>query len=255
MKIHSTCRTITWASVALMMVCLVPNLSFSAEAEEPDFKSFNENANIEVGVGTWISQGQTNWNHDASSVSSIVGNPTSSLDYKDVTSNIVEANVRLTHRKGFSIRGQFGYGSITDGTLIDDDFVSASGATFFNTSVNGQHRISRTESSIDDSYVLYMGADLGILFYKFAEGKGSANAFFGFQYWKEKYEARGVTQLECTAVGTFCSAPGTVSNIGQLAITNTVGWKSIRIGRRRIVPIFLTDSHLKAMRRLSPLHG
>ena len=198
--------------------------------EETVYRSMNGNANIDVGLATWISQGRSNWSHDASSLSSLLGNPTSALDYKDVWSNIVELNARLIHRLGFSLKGQIGYGAITDGTLIDDDFVSASGATFFGTSVGGPHRISRTESDISDSYVFYLNGDLGLLFYHFAGNKGLVNAVLGVQYWREKYVAHSVRQLECTSVGTFCSAPGTESAVGRKAITNTVQWTSLKVG-------------------------
>ncbi len=196
--------------------------------EEMVFRSMGGKANIDVGLGAWISQGRSNWNHDSGS--SLFGNPTSALDYKDVWSNIVELNARLVHNKGFSLKGQIGYGAITEGTLIDDDFVSASGATFYGTSVSGPHRISRTESDIGDSYVFYVNGDVGLLFYRFAGNKGLVNAVLGFQYWREKYVARGVRQLECTSVGTFCNAVGTESFLGTKAISNTVNWTSLKVG-------------------------
>ena len=196
--------------------------------EEVVYRSMGGNANIELSIATWISQGRSNWNHTAPS--SLLGDPTSSLDYKDVWSNIVELSARVVHKRGFSLTGQIGYGAITEGVLIDDDFVSASGATAFGASVNGPHRISRTESDIGDSYVFYVNGELGLLFYRFAENKGLVNAVLGFQYWREKYVAKGVKQLECTAVGTFCNAAGTESFLGTKAITNTVQWTSMKVG-------------------------
>ena len=196
--------------------------------EEIVYRSMKGNANIDVGLATWISQGRSNWSHNARS--SLLGNPTSALDYKDVWSNIVELQARVFHKQGFSFKGQIGYGAITEGNLIDDDFVSASGATFYGASVNGPHRISRTDSDIGESYVFYLNGDLGLLFYRFAGNKGLMNAVLGVQYWREKYVARGVRQLECTSVGTFCNVAGTESVIGRKAITNTVQWTSLRIG-------------------------
>jgi hypothetical protein len=54
--------------------------------------------------------------------------------------------------------------------------------------------------------------------------------FLGYQYWKEKVEATGVTQVECTSPGNFCNPAGTVSNRGEKASTNTVKWHSLRLG-------------------------
>jgi len=223
--------------VGLMFVCrslvlvdaVMANESLNRN-EKIVYRSMGGKANIDVGLASWLSQGRSNFSHDASTLSSLLGNPTSALDYKDMWSNIVELNAQLVHKKGFSLKGQIGYGAITDGTLIDDDFVSASGATFYGTSVNGPHRISRTESDVSDSYVFYLNGDVGLLFYRFAGNKGLLNAVLGFQYWREKYVARSVRQLECTSVGTFCRAAGTESFVGTKAITNTVQWTSLRVG-------------------------
>ena len=168
----------TASIVCMAVVCIVLSLADETLAqvsldqnEEIVYRSYKGTTNIDVGLGMWMSQGRSNWNHDASSLNSLFGNPTSALDYKDVWSNIVELNARLFYKKGFSLKGQIGYGAITEGTLIDDDFVSASGATFYGTSVNGPHRFSRTESDIGDSYVIYVNGDVGFLFYPFSGNK------------------------------------------------------------------------------------
>jgi opacity protein-like surface antigen len=123
-----------------------------------------------------------------------------------------------------------GYGAIGDGKLINDDYVSAAGATAFGTTVSGPHRISRTESDIDGSHLWYLNADLGYKFLTFSGGRGSLKGFVSFQHWEEKYEAKGIKQLECTAVGTFCNPVGPVPTGGRTVITNEVEWNSIRLG-------------------------
>ncbi|MCI0559583.1 MAG: hypothetical protein MN733_13900 [Nitrososphaera sp.] len=195
------------------------------------------NIEIELGLATWISQGRTKWSHNASTLpipgSELLGNPTSELDYKDVWSNIVELHGRVSLRNGVFVRGQFGYGGIDDGKLIDDDYVSASGATAFGTTVSGPHRFSRTESDIDGSHLWYLNADLGFRLLKFSGGRGSIHGFVGYQYWKEKYVAKGLKQLECTALTPSpiqCAPAGTVGFVGQTVITNEVEWSSIRLG-------------------------
>ena len=220
-----------WGSMVCGFTCLSIILSTTTvSGEEVLYRSMEGNANIHVGARTWISKGRTTWDHDASTMSSLFGNPTSELDYKDVSSKIVEINGYLVHQKGFSIRGDVGYGRITDGLLVDDDFLSASGASAFGASLSGEHRFSRTHSDIDGSYILYFNTDLGLLFLPFADGKGLVNAVLGFQYWREKYEAKSVRQIECTVVGVLCNAAGTESNIGQVVISNTVVWRSIKVG-------------------------
>ncbi len=191
------------------------------------------NVEIELGAKTWISQGNTKWSHNASTLDPRFGNPTSELDYKDVWSNVAEIDGKITLRNGMFVRGQLGYGAISDGKLIDDDYVSAAGATAFGTTVSGPHRFSRTESDIDGSHLWYLNTDLGFRLLSFSGGRGSVKGFLGFQYWKEKYVAKGVKQLECTALAPSpiqCAPAGTVGFVGQTVITNEVEWSSIRLG-------------------------
>ena len=44
---------------------------------------------FDIAIGTWISTGDTHWEHNASSVAGL-GNPTSKLTYKDVGTNVIE---------------------------------------------------------------------------------------------------------------------------------------------------------------------
>lgn len=185
---------------------------------------------LSLSLGTWISTGQTIWSHDASKIDSTLGNPTSELTYEDLDSNVfeVEAELRLPRRT--FLRTRFGFGVFNEGRLIDDDFVSAAGATFFGATQTGAHRISRTSSNIDGDYMWYLDFDLGYKFWVSKNKRTFIKSFLGYQHWQEKVVATGVEQLECTAVGSFCNAAGTVTNVGQKAITNNVRWDSVRIG-------------------------
>ncbi|MGH7206020.1 MAG: hypothetical protein ACREI2_07405 [Nitrospiraceae bacterium] len=168
------------------------------------------NVEIELGAKTWISQGRTKWSHNASSLDPSLGNPTSELNYKDISSNVVELHGQVSLRNGLFFRGQFGYGGIDDGKLIDDDFLT------------GQNLISRTQSDIDGSHLWYLNADVGLKVLSFSGGRGSLKAFAGYQYWQETYEAKGIIQL--------VPPVGTVPTGGRTVITNEVEWNSIRLG-------------------------
>lgn len=185
---------------------------------------------FEIGIGTWVSEGRTEWNHNASSVSASLGNPSSALTYKKVRSNVVELNGKLITQEAFFLRGNIGYGVIDDGTLIDDDFLSAAGAAANGTSVSGAHMFSRTESAINDNYLWFVTLDAGIPLFSLFSDKLTLGVFGGYQHWQERISAQGVNQLSCTSVGNLCSAPGSQSFSGQDAITNTVKWDSFRIG-------------------------
>lgn len=173
---------------------------------------------FDLGAETWVSWGNTKWSHDASSVNPLLGNPTSELEYKDLSSYVVELNGEVRFRNGMFGRAQFGYGAIDDGTLIDDDYAA------------GQILLSRTESDIDGDHLWYVNADFGLQVVNFPNKRGRLRVFGGFQHWREINVAQGVLQVECIAIGVLCSPPGNRNFVGQDVITNTVKWSSIRVG-------------------------
>lgn len=134
-------------------------------------------------------------------------------------------------------RGQIGYGGITGGNLIDDDYVSAAGAAASGTSVGGAHRFSRAASPADGSSLWYVNADLGYRLLAFQGRRGHLDAFVGYQLWCERVVAEGVRQLECTVVGVLCDPEGTTSFEGVPAVTNTSRWQSLRVGLDSSIPL------------------
>lgn len=180
---------------------------------------------FDLAIGTWISTGNTEWAHDASSTPGL-GNPTSKLTYKDVGTNVVE----LTGKGWFTSRwfGRLNGGgaAIGGGRLTDDDFGSN----------GGQRLFSSTNSDISGSSMWYLNADSGFRLVDYPNHRGWLDVFGGFQYWYTKYEATGVTQVVCDnsavppSLGLTCNPTGTVTNQGQTIITNTTSWYSIRAG-------------------------
>ena len=229
-------QSVTRASLCATGVCVWIALGLaisgdSAAADlDPMFRIRSLFSEIDVGLFGWVSQGRETSSHNASGLSPLLGNPTSRLDYKKISSNIVEGRARLVHRTGVLLRGQLGYGGIDSGTLIDDDYVSAAGATAFGASVNGAHRISRTESPLTGNGLWYLNADLGYRVLEFRERRGHVDAFAGYQVWRERFVASGFRQLECTASGSFCNQAGTSGFADVPAITNTTVWQSLRVG-------------------------
>ncbi|MBI3358007.1 MAG: hypothetical protein HY037_00200 [Nitrospirae bacterium] len=193
--------------------------------------SDKQNYEISVGIGSWLSTGGTIWSHDASFIDPLLGNPTSELNYKNISSNIVELHSELLLTQKQFIRINYGFGEITGGSLIDDDYFSKTGAEAF-TNLDFPHRFSRTSNDISGSELWYVNADLGYDAWSFLKEQGYSRAFFGYQYWTEKVETEGVTTIECTLVGDPdpCNPIGTVTNVGQTVITNTVKWISLRLG-------------------------
>jgi len=158
------------------------------------------------------------------------------LTYEDLDSNVFEVEAELKLPRRVFLRTQIGFGTINDGRLINDDFVSAAGATAFQATQSGAHRISRAFSDIDDDYMWYLNLDLGYKFWVSSNKRSFIRGFLGYQHWQEKAVAKGLEQIECTSFQTtpppnpFCFPPGTITNVGEKVITNEVRWDSLRIG-------------------------
>lgn len=190
---------------------------------------------VDVGISEWFSQGDTVWSHNASGLDANLGNPSSKLKYIDTGTNVTEITGRVQLKNKVFLRGAFGYGAIGGGRLTDDDFLSAQGAASQSATVSGEHRFSRTYSDISGDHLWYLNGDLGVTAHNFQNNKGSLGMFVGFQYWRERHAATGVTQAECTTASSpssefRCSPAGTVGFRNQTVITNTTTWVSGRFG-------------------------
>jgi len=185
---------------------------------------------MEFTLNSWMSEGQTKWRHDASALDAHFGVPSSELDYQGVNSQVTELGLTMQLPAGHALRFSLGSGAIEEGTLVDDDYLSASGATYYGATQSGAHRFSRTHSDIDGNGLSYFSAtfmphDLHIV-------KSSSEIRFGlgFQHWEEEYTANGIRQIECTVLsypGFNCAPAGTVAYTGVTVITNKVEWSGV----------------------------
>jgi hypothetical protein len=133
----------------------------------------------------------------------------------------VELSGQATLFKRWFARGNFGYGTIGNGTLTDDDFSSANGPLE-----------SRTTSNITGNNLWYMNGDLGAALIQLPNHRGTIGFFTGVQYWHQQHEASGVVQTVCNPVTPLCNPANTGQDLapGQTAITNTTNWISWRLG-------------------------
>ncbi len=187
---------------------------------------------FEITAGTWISSGDTHWAHNASSASTLVGNPTSKLTYKDVGTNVFDVAGTYWFTPRWFGRLNGGIAGIGGGRLTDDDYLAADGGS----------PSSRTTSNLNGDGMWYLNADLGGRVKNFANHRGWLDLFGGLQYWHIQYSAVGLGQATCTPagantdldpnkVGTQPLCPSSVSS-GTTVITNTTNWYSIRLGGR-----------------------
>lgn len=163
------------------------------------------------GISGWLAtQGRTQWNHDFSR-----------LTYKDDMTHIVELSGQATFSKRWFVRGNFGYGMMGGGTLVDEDFSSS----------NGPLELSTT-SKITGNNLWYLNGDVGMKAIRFPNSRGTIGFFTGVQYWRQQHEATGVVQTLCNPVLLLCDPANTGQEFapGRIAITNTSTWLSWRLG-------------------------
>lgn len=211
-----------------LLLCLLPVWS-PARAQEPEPA---KRLKVELGLGTWISVGDSRWSHNASSQSPL-GNPTSRLTYADHSTNIVEFTAKVSVGPRWFGRLNIGGAHIGGGRLTDDDFLAPDGG---NPSL-------RTHSDISGSGMWFLNADAGARMLNFPNGRGTLDGLVGFQYWRQTHEAYGVRQIACSTAGSTIDldptdpGPNPLCNLGSapinsdvLAISNTTTWYSLRTG-------------------------
>ena len=223
-------KTCAWLRYVMVLTTLATGMMawpLQAAAEEPVPPT---RVRVELGIGTWISVGESRWSHNASGISPL-GNPTSRLTYTDHSTNIVEFTGKISVGPRWFGRLNIGGASIGGGRLTDDDFLTP----------DGGNPSSRTHSDINGSGMWYLNADVGARIANFSNGRGILDGAVGFQYWRQTHEAYGARQVSCSAAGSTIDldplSPGinplcdpnsaSISNAVQV-ISNTMTWYSLR---------------------------
>src|SRR5574341_430140 len=159
---------------------------------------------VELALKSWLfTNGETKWSHNASGLDPQLGDPTSKLTYKDNNSHILELSGKFNVDKRLFVRIEGGFSVDFDrGTLTDDDY----------SAVGGQHLFSRTTSDITGHGTWYVNGDVGVRLMNYPGNRGYLDFFGGYQYWRTKYEASGITQVVCAPSGIpgiACNPAGT----------------------------------------------
>jgi hypothetical protein len=222
-------RILAGSGCLLTLALCLSSVWSPARAQEPEPA---KRLKVELGLGTWISVGDSRWSHNASSQSPL-GNPTSRLTYADHSTNIVEFTAKVSVGPRWFGRLNIGGARIGGGRLTDDDFLTPDGGS----------PSLRTHSDINGSGMYYLNADVGARVLHFPNGRGTLDGLVGFQYWRQKHKAYGVRQIACSTAGSTIDLdasdpalnplclPGNASiNSDVLAISNTTTWYSLRTG-------------------------
>ena len=160
----------------------------------------------ELGIRYWLSTGETTWNHTAGDPS--LGSPTSVLTYDRLEGHSAELYFQRYFRETWFLRGEAGIGTIRKGSFDDEDFAS------------GQVKFSDTTSPVEGGALRYFTLDVGKVILQRGPRRPEAHLFVGYQYWSERYDAYGSTDL--------FGDPGLGTNVP--VISNEFRWNSIRAG-------------------------
>ena len=163
----------------------------------------------EVGLRYWLSTGETRRSHNAQAIDPTLGNPTSVLTYENLDAHVVEVYGRLNLAGNWFLKGNLGLGNITTGSFHDEDFN------------RGQVKFSDTTSSVPSGWIGYGTIDIGRNEWTLRQGRTTLGAFIGYSQWTESVDGYGVTDH----LGFTGDTPR-----GVRAITNTVTWRSLRVG-------------------------
>lgn len=207
-------------AIAASIIFAIPGLAEESAPATP------KRIRVDVGIGTWISVGDTRWSHNASSVPPL-GNPTSKLIYADHSTNVVELTAKVSVGPRWFGRLNIGGANIGGGRLTDDDFLTPDGGS----------PSLRTHSDIHGGGMWYVNADVGSRLLNYPNGRGTLDGFVGFQYWRQEHKGFGVRQVICTNAGAtdfgdgrLCNPAATPISNSVLAISNISTWYSVRTG-------------------------
>ncbi len=132
---------------------------------------------FETGLRYWYSSGSTYFAFANGNPN--FGDPTSTLDWRDMRGHSGEVFARLDHKPtGLFVKGLIGHGLIRGGNMVDRDFVV------------DQFTFSDTNSDVKGNGLTYAIADVG---YAFSPMPGMQfGVFAGYHYWREKVSAHGL---------------------------------------------------------------
>src|SRR5574340_688584 len=160
----------------------------------------------ELGLRYWLSTGETTWSHTAGQPA--LGSPTSTLTYDNVVGHSGELFFTRYLLQTWFVRGNAGLGTVRRGSLDDEDFAAQ------------QVKFSETTSPVEGGNLRYATLDFGKVLLEGIGGRPQLHAFVGYQYWSERYNAYGLTDL--------FGGPGLGTNVP--VISNETRWNSLRTG-------------------------
>jgi len=184
-----------------------PSHLASPESEASSKPSLLENITTEFGSRYWFSTGKTVKHLFDPAGTSM----NSELTYDGLAAQPLELFARADHASGVFLKGNIATGSVSSGSLKDEDFPPYSSP------------YSSTTSEQRDGSVTYGTLDAGYDFLRKANYK--LGAFAGYNYYHETLNADGCIQLASSVANCVPAIPDPVQGI-----TNDGVWQSARLG-------------------------
>jgi hypothetical protein len=189
-------------------------------------------------LSTWLSEGRTRESHDASSLSPLLGDPTSVLTYEGLDSTVLEVAGVFRVIPRLAVGARIGRGGIDGGLLVDDDYLSAFGAEELGAIESGPHRWSRTHSSVAKDDLAYLDLELAWSALRI-DPRRSLELLGAYGRLEETYVGTGVEQIECTLpppqppdAPLACAPSGAAGFENEEVISNAVEWNAWWVGLR-----------------------
>lgn len=216
--------------IRILFLNIVFFAGFISLGHADEWHTLETQPKLSIGIGVWHSSGGSEWNHDASQFDPALGDPTSRLKYDDVDASILELKFRAQISEKFLVDFAYGTGDTDNGTLTDQDFLSEDGASFFGTTVQGEHAFSETVSDMNGDTIQYFDIKLTRKLFQKKNNSKDLGVFARYLNWTEKYRARGFTQTTCTAPNLLCLPRGFSGFNDQDVILNEANWQGLFLG-------------------------
>jgi hypothetical protein len=191
-------------------------------------RTLSQQFHFSAGVRYWYSSGRINFAF--ANQQPRFGDPTSTLDWTGTTAHSGEAFMRLDHTPtGLFLKGIGGGGGITNGDLVDRDFVA------------GQRSFSAFRIPVTGSGLSYGIIDIGIQFTPAPQAAPGLKVwpFLGYHFWYDNPISRGGTCEPTDIPNAFCrtSATGVLASPSTKVIGYAARWNALRLGIGASTPI------------------
>lgn len=209
------------ASVLILTSCAVD--AYAYEIEYPTINARH------LEIGYWDTHGQLIWAHSARVVDENLGDKTSELNWQPKAKQFT-ASFSMDFDNGFEVSISGGSGSISNGSIVDDDYFSSEYAK----KIEIPERFLRTRSSVSKGETEFMEFKLGYSGFKIPY-TSHAIFYIGHLSIEENYDAFGVSIVEDPLQ---LYGPNSMVSADTKVLSHHVDAKTLSIGASFNIPVY-----------------